>query len=79
MKYSAALILSSGLLLTASSLAAAPVLDLRGAPSASSVEEAQYGYERTCRRLARDCRRIDGRGDRADCRRYRRHCTRWWR
>jgi hypothetical protein len=71
--------LVAGVLLFASSLSAAPSIDRQGVTAPSSVELAQYRYERICRRLRRDCMRFDGAGDRADCRRYRRHCTRWWR
>jgi hypothetical protein len=78
MKYVYALACVSGILLAGPAIAAAPSVDLRVA-APSNVESVQYRYERTCRRLRRDCMRIDGVGDRADCRRYRRHCTRWWR
>jgi hypothetical protein len=70
--------LVSGVLLSTSSLSAAPSIDRQGVTAPSSVVLAQYRYESICRRLRRDCRRFDGVGDRADCRRYRRHCTRWW-
>lgn len=52
-------------------------VDLRLSSPAPLVEQVQS--ERTCRRLRRDCLRIDGIGDRRDCRRYRRVCERWWR
>jgi hypothetical protein len=79
MKYAMGFALVSGVLLSTSSLSAAPSIDRQGLTAPSSVEFAQYRYERICRRLRRDCMRFDGAGDRADCRRYRRHCTRWWR
>lgn len=77
MKYAVAFAFAFGLLFSASPISAAPNIDRQGMTSPSSVELVQ-NYERICRRLRRDCRRIDGAGDRRDCRRYRRHCTRWW-
>jgi hypothetical protein len=79
------LVLGAGALLLASAfgvgvtaVSAAPGgVDLRLSSPAPIIEQVQS--ERTCRRLRRDCIRIDGIGDRRDCRRYRRVCERWWR
>ncbi|MET0569559.1 MAG: hypothetical protein ABWZ74_10820 [Hyphomicrobiaceae bacterium] len=73
-----ALLLISAFGTGVTAVSAAPgSVDLRLSTPAPLVEQVQS--ERTCRRLRRDCMRIDGIGDRRDCRRYRRVCERWWR